>query len=361
MRRAGFRLIVVLLLAIALIQSMGSVVAVNDTTPPVFQSLSVSPTSVAAGSNFTVTARITDDLAGVSTGCCQNSVAYRFNGPSGQYLNGFWTRVSGTAQDGIYQAVITVPAAYPSGTYYVSSLNVSDTASNSTSVSYPAPPTTDGTIVVGNAAPTLTGLNPASLPAGGGAFSLMVFGSNFQNGATVSWNNSPRTTTFVSPTQLTAQITAADIASPGSISVRVINPDSQGSPYAAFTITIPPPSPQSVSPASGPASGGTSVTITGKYFQSGATVSFGGAPATSVVVVNPTQITAITPAYTGAVVGNVTITVRNPDGQTGSGGGFDYIERPGPVISGAQPVSQPGTRGGPTDPGQQPVVIPPHR
>ncbi len=355
------RLIVVLSLGLALFQSVGSVAAVNDTTPPVFQSLSVSPTSVAAGSNFTVTARITDDLSGVSDVCCNNYLSYRFNGPSSQYLSGTFTRVSGTAQDGVYQAFITVPAAYPSGTYYVSNLYAQDAASNSTSVSYPAPPTTSGTITVGSAAPTLTGLNPASIPAGGGAFSLTVFGSNFQSGATVSWNNSPRTTTFVSPTQLTAQITAADIASPGSVGVRVINPDGQGSPYVAFTITIPPPSPQSVSPASGPASGGTSVTITGKYFQSGATVYFGGAPATSVVVVSPTQITAVTPAYQGPVVGNVTITVRNSDGQTGSGGGFDFIARPGPVIPGAQPVSQPGTRGGPIDPGQQPGPMPPHR
>ncbi len=360
MRRAGFRLIVVLLLGMALIQNMGSVVAVNDTTPPVFQSLSVSATTVAAGSNFTATARITDDISGVDS---NNSpyLSYRFSGSSSQSFSSSFTRVSGTAQDGIYQAFITVPAAYPSGTYYVSYLIAYDAANNYTQTTYPAPPTPNGTITVGNAAPTLTGLNPTSIPAGGGAFSLTLFGSNFQNGATVYWNDSPRATTFVSPTQLTAQITAADIASPGSVGVRVINPDGQGSAYVTFTITVPPPSPQSVSPASGPASGGTSVTITGKYFQSGATVYFGGAPATSVVVVSPTQITAVTPAYQGPVVGNVTITVRNPDGQTGSGGGFDFIARPGPVIPGAQPSPEPVTRGGPTDPGQPPVAMPPHR
>lgn len=163
MRRAGFRLIVVLLLGMALIQNMGSVVAVNDTTPPVFQSLSVSPTTVAAGSNFTVTARITDDLSGVSVGCCQNYLTYRFNGPSSQYLSGSFTRVSGTAQDGVYQAFITVPAAYPSGTYYVSGLYAQDAASNSTSVSYPAPPTTSGTITVYD--PTIPS-TPAPAPIG---------------------------------------------------------------------------------------------------------------------------------------------------------------------------------------------------
>jgi hypothetical protein len=340
---------------------MGSVGAVSDTTPPVFQSLSVSSASVAAGGSVTLTARITDDLSGVSSSSSLYA-QYRFSGSTAQTVDADFTRVSGTAQDGIYQAFLNIPAAYPPGTYRVNYLVAYDASSNNAFIQYPDPPTTSGTITVGNAVPTLTGLNPASIPAGGSAFSLTVFGSNFQNGATVSWNNSPRPTTFVSPTQLTAQITAADIASPGSIGVRVINPDSQGSTYIAFTITIPPPNPLSVSPASGPATGGTSVTITGKYFQSGATVSFGGAAATNVVVVSSTQITAVTPAYTGGnVVGHVSITVRNPDGMTGSGGGFDYILRPGPVIPGTQPDSQPGIRGGPVTPGQQPPPVPTHR
>jgi len=139
MRRAGFRLIVMLLLGMALIQNMGSVVAVNDTTPPVFQSLSVSATTVAAGSNFTATARITDDISGVTSGCC-NSISFQFSGPSAQSIGAQFTRVSGTAQDGIYQAFITVPAAYPSGTYYVSYLIAYDAANNRTQVNYPAPP-----------------------------------------------------------------------------------------------------------------------------------------------------------------------------------------------------------------------------
>ncbi len=364
MRNTAVRLVIVLTFGFALFQSVGSVAAVNDTTPPVFQSLSVSATSVAAGSNFTVTAHITDDLSGVTnTNCCDNYIYYRFSGPSSQSFGAPFTRVSGTAQDGIYQAFITIPAAYPSGTYHVDILTARDAASNGTQINYPAPPTDSGTITVGNAAPTLTGLNPSSIPAGGGAFSLAVFGSNFQSGATIYWKGSPRTTTFVSPTQLTASITAADIANPGSAIVSVTNPDGQGAPSTlTFTISIPPPQVQSVSPGSGPATGGTSVTITGKYFQSGATVSFGGAPAIGVVVVSPTQITAVTPAYTGGnVLGSVGVAVRNPNGMTGTGGSFSYIMRPGPVIPGAQPVPEPVGRGGPVNPVQQPRPMPPHR
>lgn len=360
MRNTVVRLIVVLSFGFALFQSVGNVAAVNDTTPPVLQSLSVSPNSVAVGQILTVTAHVTDDISGVTS---FNAYFYRDTGGGslGQGLYGTFSRISGTPQDGVWQAAISVPANYPSGTYFTREIQASDAAGNALEL-FPPPASLAPTFTIGNAAPTLTGLNPASLAAGGGAFNLTLLGSNFQSGATVSWNNSPRTTTFVSPTQLTASITAADIANPGSAIVSETNPDGQGAPSTlTFTISIPPPQVQSVSPGSGPATGGTSVTITGKYFQSGAMVYFGGAPATSVVVLSPTQITAVTPAYQGPVVGNVTITVRNPDGQTGSGGGFDFIARPGPVIPGAQPVSQPGTRGGPIDPGQHPVAIPPHR
>ena len=63
--------------------------------------------------------------------------------------------------------------------------------------------------------PTISSLSPASATAGGPAFTLTVNGSNFVSGSVVQWNGSNRTTTFVSATQLTAAITAADIATAG--------------------------------------------------------------------------------------------------------------------------------------------------
>jgi len=78
----------------------------------------------------------------------------------------------------------------------------------------------------------------------------------------------------------------------------------------------------SVSPKSGPTTGGTAVTVTGSNFVAGATVSFGGAAAGSVVVVSPTKITASTPAHKQ---GAVTVVVTSPNGQTGAlPGGFAY-------------------------------------
>jgi IPT/TIG domain-containing protein len=78
-----------------------------------------------------------------------------------------------------------------------------------------------------------------------------------------------------------------------------------------------------VSPSSGPTAGGTPVTITGNNFVSGANVTFGGAAATSVIVVSATQITAKTPRHNKQ--GAVSVVVTNPDGGSGTlANGFTY-------------------------------------
>ena len=83
------------------------------------------------------------------------------------------------------------------------------------------------------------------------------------------------------------------------------------------------PTVSSIAPTSGPAAGGTAVTISGTGFAAGATVTIGGSAATSVVVVSATSITATTPAH---AAGAVTVTVTNTDAQSGSCAGcFTYV------------------------------------
>jgi IPT/TIG domain len=84
------------------------------------------------------------------------------------------------------------------------------------------------------------------------------------------------------------------------------------------------PTVSGVSPKNGSTSGGTAVKITGTNFVTGATVTFGNAAATNVVVVSSTSIRATTPA--GA--GTVTVTVINPSGLSGTlTNGFTYKGR----------------------------------
>jgi hypothetical protein len=85
--------------------------------------------------------------------------------------------------------------------------------------------------------PSISSLSPASAVAGGPAFTLTVNGFNFVSGSTVQWNGSNRATTFVSATQLTAAISAADIQSVGTAQISVLNPGSVASASQTFTIT----------------------------------------------------------------------------------------------------------------------------
>jgi endonuclease/exonuclease/phosphatase family metal-dependent hydrolase len=81
--------------------------------------------------------------------------------------------------------------------------------------------------------------------------------------------------------------------------------------------TNPPPAPAptviSLAPNNGTTNGGTSVTLAGTGFVSGATVRFDGIAATNVNVVNSLAITATTPVHSA---GTVNVSVTNPDNQS---------------------------------------------
>lgn len=62
----------------------------------------------------------------------------------------------------------------------------------------------------------ITSLSPSMAVLGSSTFTLTVDGVGFEPSSVVRWNNSPLTTTFVSHTQLTAEVQAALIASAGT-------------------------------------------------------------------------------------------------------------------------------------------------
>lgn len=67
-------------------------------------------------------------------------------------------------------------------------------------------------------------LVPMSAPPGGAGFTLTVNGGNFISGSVVKWNGNALPTTFVSRAQLTATVTASDIATAQTAWVTVTNP-----------------------------------------------------------------------------------------------------------------------------------------
>jgi len=99
-----------------------------------------------------------------------------------------------------------------------------------------------GVAFASDAAPLITQpLVPASTGAGGPSFTLTVNGTGFASGAVVNWNGSPRATTVVSSNQVTATITAVDIAkeSTGAVTVANPTPGSAASNVVYFSVTNP--------------------------------------------------------------------------------------------------------------------------
>jgi hypothetical protein len=109
-----------------------------------------------------------------------------------------------------------------------------------------------------------------------------------------------------------------------------------------FTYIFP-PIVSGIEPITGPANGGTVVTITGLYFTGVTGVSFNGTAATNVTFINDTQITAISPAGSGTV--DVTVTTPGGTSNANLDDQFTYIPPPsvkyimpteGPVAGGTK-------------------------
>lgn len=84
----------------------------------------------------------------------------------------------------------------------------------------------------------LASLAPSFVTAGGPAYVQTLVGTGFSADSTVRWNGSPRSTTFVSTTQLQAAVSAADIAAIGTASLSVANGGATPATSGALTLTI---------------------------------------------------------------------------------------------------------------------------
>jgi len=187
-----------------------------------------------------------------------------------------------------------------------------------------------------NAAPTVNTpapISPAYGPSVGGT-AVTISGTGFQSGcfATVNGVN-VQSLVFQSSTTLTGVMppSPGGTTSDGLVNLFVQNPDGQGSNapsnvfayHAAPTVTV-------AFPATGINSGGTPVTLNGTHFHFGViinsptgffqtfttpTVSFGGTPATNVVVLNEGSLTCDAPLH---AAGQVNVVVTNSDGQSGT-------------------------------------------
>ena len=206
----------------------------------------------------------------------------------------------------------------------VTSFDLANIGSLALVVSNPAPgggPSAALTLPVGNPVPTITGTYPSAIATGSAATLVTVDGTGFVPGAVVKVDGTARATTYTSSYQISFTLTAADVASSGSVSLTVTNPPPGGGSSAAASIAVNSAQlgPITLSPsvvltgATPPAT----ITINGTNFLAGATVTLNGS-ARTVTYVSSTQLTFQLTTADQATAKSSYVFVTNPSPGIGS-------------------------------------------
>lgn len=190
----------------------------------------------------------------------------------------------------------------------------------------------------------VTGVSPDSGPQSGGT-TVTITGTDLSDATAVEFGTSPAASfTVVSATEITA--TSPPVPSPTTVDVTIWTPSSatETSPADRFTYLAlaHPPAVTAVSPAQGPVSGDTVVTVTGTGFGARAgdqlvpyalSVQVGSAtPVNPVIlaapvvnVLSPTELLVVTPAVTSPGTVDITVTTSGGTSATSAADRFTYI------------------------------------
>ncbi len=197
-----------------------------------------------------------------------------------------------------------------------------------------------------NSAPSVTQASPGSRGQGASNQTIAITGSHFESGAGLAASFSGtgitvNSTSFVSTTEVSAEVTIAANATTGARNVTVTNPDTTtATGFSAFTVNAA-PTVTSTNPTSrGQGAIGQPVVVKGTGFVSGASASFGaGVAVASTTFKSSTELTANVTIESGASTGVRTVTVTNPDQGVGAlAGGFTV--NAGPNVESTSPSSR---------------------
>ena len=164
--------------------------------------------------------------------------------------------------------------------------------------------------------PGITQVTPLQGSTLGGTV-ISITGSGLSGVTAVSIGGAPcAAVTVLSPTLVRAT-TPPGVVGQAAISVTA----SSGTTLAPTPFTYVMQQVSSIVPNTGSYPGGTTITITGAYLAATTGVTIGGVPATNVVAVSATQVTAVTPAGS---VGTVDVVITDTKGALTVAGGFTY-------------------------------------
>ena len=228
----------------------------------------------------------------------------------------------------IYFGNSTLPATYVSSTQIkIGPITFLQTTAGTFAVSARDPASPNGTsnsltFTVTAPLPIASTLAPSSMIADQGAQMLTVTGQYFTATSVVQLNGSDRPTKLTGP-GLLAQLSAADIANAGNVSITVTDPASGNVASNALTLTITPLpalaltalSPKTVAAGNG----AFTLTVLGTGFVPASAIAW-NATALPTIEVSPTALRATVSAAQVAAIASVPITVVNPANLGGSSG-----------------------------------------
>lgn len=269
--------------------------------------------------------------------------------PTFKLVNGA-TTIDGTTtgwDDTSASVTFTLPASAPQGSY---ELDAAQSHKPKAVILYSKDLTALADAFYVYDTPVITSINPTSVAVGSADLALTVNGSSFYTSglllgyrSVVRFNGEGLTTTLVTPTQLTATVPAAKLATAGTASITVFNrpgvllPGGFGGVSSnAVTLTIGSPAPTvtAISPTSvwaGSVKPDVLLTVTGTNFVNGSRIVVSGGDKAGTTFVSATQLTALlTPAEMALPGPSLMISVKNPPFPPGtsSAGGLPLALQP---------------------------------
>ena len=172
------------------------------------------------------------------------------------------------------------------------------------------------TLEIDNPAPTIASVSPATEVTGTASLALTVTGTGFVPTTVINVNGTPRSTSYSSATQAIVTLTAADVASVGTLSLTAVNAKPAGGTSSAATVPVVTPNPVPTISSLSPATvivGASSpvVTVTGTGFLGSTVISVNGSARTTTFT-SGTQVSVALTAADVSAPGTLFLAAVNP-------------------------------------------------
>src|ERR1700722_3275440 len=250
-------------------------------------------------------------------------------------------KVNGSSVPTTYISATSLQAAIPA-TQIVPGAKLVFTVVNGSVTTDPGG--TASTLVVTNPVPAVTPLQPAMVLAGAGATDVLITGTGFVPTSGVTVNGGARTVVYTSATEISVSLSAADLASAGTLNLVATNaaPGGGSSPAVTFSVDNAMPVIASIAPASVmEAAPAFTLDVKGSGFTIGSVVHWNSTPLTTTLV-SQSEINAAVPATLVTANGSIQVVVTTPapGGGQSSTATFSILS-PKPVLNSISPATVP--------------------